>query len=549
MKRLTTLPVVFFSIFCLFTISSAKTPFPDDSIVRQKCSACHKIDQKGSLEVIDETRKSPEEWKVVVDRMIRLNNAPLEEKYFKPVIQELSNYLCLSPHEMAQVAHINSDENSQYKELPKNEQEVRIYTACARCHTFAKITSHRNTEAQWSEVRNLHLGYYPTTIAQMREMDWAQESKDLIKPLAKMFPFDSPEWQNWMANRKEQNLEGRWQIAGYQPGIGYYEGSYSFKADPAMGPDNFLVEREVRFLNGTSLKMGGTATLYSQYHLELAFAPTPLTGRVKGVFDLDANAGTFSGKWWTVVQDSNAFGNEQFVRSDSSPKIIAAFPQALKKQAGKVQQLTLIGVNLPENLSPADIKFSSGSVKVDKLGQADANKIVCWVVVDPGVSANTLKFDVKNVTYVNPITVYDRLDGIKIFPELGRARVSSGAAYPPQGVQFVARGMNYGPDGKPGTEDDLILEPVNANWWLEEENTANPQLGRETDEDLKFLQAPITNGLYTPVTTYAPIAERPQNREGVGLIAVGAAYSEDGQEFKDRAKLAVTVPDFVTHLK
>jgi hypothetical protein len=55
--------------------------------------------------------------------------------------------------------------------------------------------------------------------------------------------------------------------------------------------------------------------------------------------------------------------------------------------------------------------------------------------------------------------------------------------------------------------------------------------------------------LYTPVTSYAPIEERVLRREGVGLIAVAASASVDGAEFKDRALLAVTVPDFVTHIK
>jgi hypothetical protein len=107
----------------------------------------------------------------------------------------------------------------------------------------------------------------------------------------------------------------------------------------------------------------------------------------------------------------------------------------------------------------------------------------------------------------------------------------------------VARGVNFGADGQPDTADDLILDVVDAKWWLEEEKT------RENDDDLKYLQTAVINGLYTPVTTYSPIETRFQRREGVGLIAISASFSDDGQEFKGRSLLGVTVPDFITHLK
>jgi quinohemoprotein amine dehydrogenase len=534
---------LFFLPLCVFFLSATgafgEPLFSKSSMVRQKCAACHKPDPEGRLEVIEETRKSPEEWKAVVDRMIRINSAPLEDADFNAVIKELSRDLCLSPEEMAEVAYLNSDENSQYREKPKNEMEQRLFTACVRCHTHAKIVSHKMTPEQWVENRNLHLGYYPTVIPQMREMDWAKESQDLIEPLSKLYPFESPQWREWIQNREEQDLTGEWQVAGYQPGLGYYEGRYTFKAAPEKGKDEYLIEKEVRYENGTNLKMSGAGTLYSEYHLRYALAPTPLTGRIEGVFDLDAAEKGFQGKWWTVVQDTNAYGNESFYRTDLSARIMAAFPQALR--AGKTQNLTLIGVGLPENVLPEDIKFSDAPVTVTAVEKADATKIVCEVSVDPGAAAGVMTLSVKDIEYA--IKLYDKIDAIRITPDIGRARVSCGPAYPPQGVQFVARGIHFGPDGKPDTGDELVLDPVDARWQLEEEKT------REKDDDLKYLTAPITNGLYTPVTTYGPIEARHQRREGVGLIAVRAVFTDQGIELTDRARLAVTVTDFVTHLK
>lgn len=518
------------------TPAGAEVLFPDGSLIKQKCSACHKPDPQGNLDVLEHTRKTPEEWKVVVDRMIRLNSLPLENENFHPVIKELSMKLCLSPKEMTAVAYLNSDENSQYREIPKDKLEERIFTACVRCHTYGKIVSHKNTSEQWAENRNLHLGYYPTVIPQMREMDWAKESKELVEPLTKLFPFDNPEWKEWMKSRVNPDLAGEWTVAGYQPGKGFYEGTYAIKANEAAGKDEYLIEKEIRYENGKVLKTSGKGTLYSQYHLRYAFAAIPEVGETEGVFDLKAEDMTFSGKWWAVVQDKNVFGNESFSKNGSKMKILGAYPEAL--QTGKSHKVTLVGVNLP-TVTAADITFSKPGISVTKLTQTGASKIVCDVNVKPAAGSGVVGLKVKDAAYDGAMKVYAKIDAIKVLPEIGRARVSCGAAYPAHGVQFVARGIAAGPDGKVGTEDDLVLNPVDAKWTLAEDKT------REGDDDLKYLNTPVTNGLYTPITTFGPIATRVQSLEGTGLIKIVASYNK----MQSSSRLAVVPTDFIPHLK
>jgi quinohemoprotein amine dehydrogenase len=423
------IPVISVALVLLVqAVATGQTLFAENTVVRQKCSACHKLDQQGRVDVIEETRKTPEEWMNVVDRMIRLNGAVVSDAEFHPAIKELSRYLCLSPKEMAAVAYINSDENSQYREIPGNDQEKRIYQACVRCHTYGKIASHRMTAAQWADIRNLHLGYYPTIIGQMREMNWQTESKELVDVMAKLFPMDSPEWQAWMKNRKDPDLSGKWVVAGYQPGLGTYEGTCTIAADPARGENEYTLEKEVRYEKGISLKMTGTGTLYGTYHLRTTMS-SPVTRRMEGVFDLDPETSVFGGKWWNVVQDTNSYGNEKFARVGQSAKILAVFPQALKKAPAAQQSLTLVGANLPQGLKETDLQF------------ADPN------------------------------------------------------------------------------------------------------------DDLKYLQTSVANGLYTPITTYGPIESRVQRREGTGLVAIRASVMVGGQELKDKAQLVVTEPDFITHIK
>jgi quinohemoprotein amine dehydrogenase len=532
----------FAALILLQTFSHATTPFLESGGVRQNCAVCHRLDQEGRMEVIKETRKSTEEWIHVVDRMIRLNGAQVDDKDFYPIIKELCTHLMLTPAEMAEVAYYNTEENSQYREIPKDETEVRIFTACVRCHAYGKVRGHRKTRTQWVENMNMHLGYYPTVVPQMREMDWPKEAMELAEVLAEMFPMDTPAWGDWMANRKDQDISGPWSLAGYQPGLGYYEGAYTFRSNPKKGADEYLIEKEVLYENGISMRWVGEGTLYGTYHLRYELAPTPLTGRIEGVFDLDSTLISFSGKWYTVVQDSNTYGNEAFYKKGGAPRIIAVYPRAVRA-SGEPQSVSVIGVNLPADVSAAGITFSDENVKVVKVEKEGDSKIVMEVVATSGAPSGPVSIQVEGVVSDEQVILFKEIDGIKIYPALGRARVSCGAAYPPQGVQFVARAVNFGKDRKPGTEDDLILEPVDAKWWLEEEVT------RENDEDLKYLDTSIMNGLYTPVTTYAPIEQRFQRREGVGLIAVGASFEEGGKELKGRSRLAVTEPDFVPHIK
>jgi hypothetical protein len=104
-------------------------------------------------------------------------------------------------------------------------------------------------------------------------------------------------------------------------------------------------------------------------------------------------------------------------------------------------------------------------------------------------------------------------------------------------------GVHNGKDGVPDTEDDLVLDCVEARWWLDEEVT------RENDDDLVYLDAPVVNGLYTPVTSYGPIQSRHQHRGGIGLIGMNASYVEGERTLEARSLLVVTVPDFITHIK
>ena len=47
-------------------------------VVRQKCSACHKADEKDRMSRISYRRTTPEGWEMTIKRMVTLNNVKLE---------------------------------------------------------------------------------------------------------------------------------------------------------------------------------------------------------------------------------------------------------------------------------------------------------------------------------------------------------------------------------------------------------------------------------------------------------------------------------------
>ena len=134
------------------------------------------------------------------------------------------------------------------------------------------------------------------------------------------------------------------------------------------------------------------------------------------------------------------------------------------------------------------------------------------------------------------LVVYEQVDSIRVSPEWGMARLG-GEVAPKQLAQFEAFGTSNGPDGEPGTADDLDLGVVEVDWSLEEYSATF------NDEDLEYVGTLDDNGLFTPAVD-GPNPERVGNRNNIGDVWVVAAYDEIGQEhpLRGRSHLVVTVP-------
>ena len=138
------------------------------------------------------------------------------------------------------------------------------------------------------------------------------------------------------------------------------------------------------------------------------------------------------------------------------------------------------------------------------------------------------------------LNVYSRIDGIKVTPQAGMAR-AGGAVFPKQLQQFEAVAIANGPDGKPGTPDDLQLGTVPVKWSLEEYTATFD------DDDLKFVGTLDQTGLFTP-NVDGPNPNRTGNRNNIGdvwVVAERHAGRRRAQPLRARAHLLVTVPVYM----
>jgi quinohemoprotein amine dehydrogenase len=202
------------------------------------------------------------------------------------------------------------------------------------------------------------------------------------------------------------------------------------------------------------------------------------------------------------------------------------------KTGATAQRVRIFGANLPSQVRPEDVAFGPG-VTVTKVVSAAPEEVA--VDVDVAATAPVGARDGSIAGAVKPalLVVYDKIDGIKVLPESGLARVG-GAVFPKQVQQFEAVGVNYGPDGKPDTADDLDLGFVNVSWSLEEYPTTF------NDDDVQFVGTVDQNGLFTP-NLDGPNPKRSGNRNNVGDVWVVAEFPGT-KPLRARAHLLVTVP-------
>lgn len=523
-----------------------------NDLVRSKCGGCHRSDDKGRMSRISYRRATPENWERTIKRMVTLNHATLDPADARTILKYLADRHGLAPEEERPIAFEAERRMVDYVYAADKDTS----DLCSSCHSMARVLSERRTKEEWELLLAMHRGYYPLVDNQPmnggqgfrrtrapqtepqadgRPPDNRHPMDKALEHLVKAFPLETSEWSAWAAAMQHPRLEGRWAVIGTQAGKGAVYGQVTITAD-ASAPDAFNTEtRYTVARSGESVVRTGKALVYTGFQWRgrgaAAGAPQPW----REVLFVERDWKTMWGRWYTGDYDETGI-DVKLVRLAGDPVVFGTSVTALKVGASAAG-LKIFGANLPTSIRAEDIAAGLG-VRVTRITSARPEEIAADVEVAGSAPIGARDLSVGGTVKPSAFVVYDRIDGLKVTPQSGMARVG-GTVFPKQYQQFEAVGYSNGPDGKPDTADDLNLGVVPVKWSIEEYTAT---FG---DDDAQFVGTLDQNGFFTP-SVDGPNPKRSGNRNNVGDVWVvaelTAADASAARPLRARAHLLVTVP-------
>ncbi|MBC7927067.1 MAG: quinohemoprotein amine dehydrogenase subunit alpha [Bryobacteraceae bacterium] len=542
-----------------------------DSLVKARCSGCHKADEKGNLTRISWERTTPEGWQEIIKRMVRLNGLTLSPTEARDIVHSLSETHGLAPEEAKSVAWF-WEKRQVHTEDIANET---VRDACAACHPLARPQSWRRSREEWELLVAMHKGYFPvventsfrrptppgaaagggsaaaaaatasTPAGRQSGRNATPEqpagappaaagvepSQVAIEEFSKSHPLHSPEWASWQAARREPRLDGRWVVSAWLPAKGRYVGEMIIDS---AGKNAFTTKTVLTSVkNGEKLTRQGKAVVFTGY----AWRGRSTSGKQeeKEVLSFSRNQQSAEGRWYWGGYDE--FGYDvRLVRAGDGPVLLATDTTSLRK-ASTGSIVKIFGDSLPLGLNAADIEFGGG-VRVTAIQSQSPTQISVKVDVDAAAVPGMRDLTVRRAALTSALAIYDKVDFLKI-PESAVARLG-GNSHPKGFVQFEAFAWSNGLDGKPNTGDDINLGPVDARWSVEEFPS---HLG---DDDMEFVGSLGANGLFTP-SIEGPNDRRRFGTNNYGDVWITASWKAPESEKSLTAKsyLVVAVPLYI----
>src|SRR5436309_7327877 len=230
-------------------------------LVKQKCSACHKADEKGRLTRISFRRTTPEGWEEAIKRMVSLNNVKIEPPEARDVLRYLADRHGLAPEEAQPAAFEVERRQIDYKYTGDKDTEE----TCIKCHSMGRVISQRRTKEEWELLLAMHRGYYPLVDFQAfrrggppprdqapgpdgRPPDNRHPMEKAVAHLSTAFPLITPEWSAWAATMRPPRLQGTWALSGYETGKGPVYGIV--KIAPQGDSGDFTTETSFTYSHG-----------------------------------------------------------------------------------------------------------------------------------------------------------------------------------------------------------------------------------------------------------------------------------------------------------
>ena len=155
------------------------------------------------------------------------------------------------------------------------------------------------------------------------------------------------------------------------------------------------------------------------------------------------------GRWFTGAYDETGI-DVKLVAAEQRAGRVRHERRGAEDRVDGAAPVKIFGANLP-----ASVKTGRHRARPGRQGHAHRQRdgpTSSPIEVDVAATAPIGPRDVSVAGTVKPsaLVVYDKIDGIKVLPQAGMARVG-GTVFPKQLQQFEAVGINNGPDGKPDT--------------------------------------------------------------------------------------------------
>jgi quinohemoprotein amine dehydrogenase len=493
-----------------------------ETIIKTNCLACHSEEQANPAQFsrMSHQRKTPEGWLMTIARMQVMHGLKISDEDRRTLVKHFSDTQGLAPEETqgaryAMERRLNTMESFESQEFTE---------MCARCHSGARVELQRRPAEEWEHLVHFHLGQWPTLEYQAlsRDRDWFDLALNQMVPaLAKAYPLESESWNKWQAEKKAP-LNGRWSFSAQMPGKGELRGVMTVKGGKK---DLYTVAVEGAYADGSPFKGKGSAIVYTGYEWRANLTIDGVS--MRQVFAASKDGSELSGRMFESVHDEKGM-DFMAVKEGSAAKLLAVQPEYIR--AGGSQVITLVGTGLGKKVSLGN------GLSVEKVISHNSNQVVVQVKADKNAKPGSRMVSAGKAKGA-ALSVYDKIDSVKVVPDFSVARVGdNGGSTPKYNGYFQAEAWMNGVDGKPGTEDDMRIGFVPANWHVEPFNEQ-----AAADKDVEFTgKMDAKTGVFTTAAA-GPNPERRMSTNNAGNLKVVATVDDHGNKLTADGQMIVTI--------